>query len=209
VIGNDDALTTAIATVSPGSARTNELWLDVARSDRERVATALDRRPYRALDVQSRDAVEADARRDPLGHGTLVALGASAFVALLLAVIGLALSVRSDLRDERGELVDLEALGASPILLRRAVRLRAAIILTGGVAGGVVAGVALAALVTRVIGVTARAGTAEPPLATSTDPRSIVVAGVLLLLAAVVAVVAVTRAAFSDPRGPGRVGGSG
>ena len=74
------------------------------------------RRPREAL----RAALEEDARRDPLGHGTLLALGAAALAALVLAVWGLVLAIRADLRDDRGELVDLEAQGATPSLLRRA-----------------------------------------------------------------------------------------
>ena len=209
VVGNRDALTTAVATVAPGSTRTSELWLDVPAAERDRVATALARRPYGALAVASQTAIESDARRDPLGHGTLLALGASSLVALILAVIGLALAVRGDLRDERGELVDLEALGASPSLLRRVVRLRAVLVLVGGLIGGVAAGAVLASLTTRVIQVTARAGNAEPPLVTVVDPLVLVLGLLALLGACTVAVALVSRAAFSDPRGPGRVGGSG
>ena len=209
VVGNLDALTTAIATVAPGSTRTSELWLDVPAAERGRVATELGRSPFGTLSVGSQDAVERDARRDPLGHGTLLALGASSLVALILAVIGLALAVRGDLRDERGELVDLEALGASPALLRRSVRLRALLVFVGGLVGGVAAGAVLAGLTARVVRVTARAGDAEPPLATVVDPTVLVLGLLVLIAASAVAVVLVSRAAFSDPRGPGRVGGSG
>ena len=209
VVGNLDALTTAIATVAPGSVRTSELWLDVPANERDRVAAALEQEPYNALQVASRSAIESDARRDPLGHGTLLALGASSIVALILAVIGLALAVRGDLRDERGELVDLEALGASPSLLRRAVRLRALLVFVGGLVGGLAAGAVLAGLTTRVIQVTAHAGSAQLPLVTVVDPVVLVLGLAALALACAVAVALVSRAAFNDPRGPGRVGGSG
>ena len=56
----------------------------------------------------------AEARDDPLGHGTLLALDSAAVVALLLAALGLALTVLSDLRDDRGDLYDLESQGAEP-----------------------------------------------------------------------------------------------
>ena len=166
VVGNLDALKTAIDTEAPGSATTNELWLDVPpetapRGGRDRTA------PFTSLASRPVDR-EADARRDPLGHGTLVALVASALVALLLAVIGLALAVRADLRDERGELVELER-ARSPSLLLRVVRVRALLILLIGLLGGGLAGAALALLVTRVIRVTARAGVAEPPLVVAVD----------------------------------------
>ena len=208
VVGNLDALITAVNTETPGSAGIDELWLDLASGDEPRVAAALARRPFLALAVASRAAVETDRRRDPLGHGTLIALATASLVALLLAVIGLALAVRADLRDERSELVDLEAQGASPALLRRVVRVRALLVLGAGLVGGALAGVVLALLVTRVIRVTARSGVAEPPLVTSIDLSAVLAAVATLAVAAVAVVGLVTRSAFADPRGPGRVGGS-
>ena len=104
------------------------------------------------LDVQSRLALEEDARRDPIAHGTLLALIVAALVALGLALAGILLTVLGDLRDERGELFDLEAQGASPGLLRRLVRLRALTITVAGLLAGAVAGSALAAVVTDLVG---------------------------------------------------------
>ena len=49
--------------------------------------------------------------------------------------VGLALAVRADLRDDRGELYDLEAQGATPALLRRSSA-RAALRRARGLAGG-------------------------------------------------------------------------
>lgn len=209
IVGNDDSLTTAVATVSPGLAGPDEIWIDAPSSEHERLARSLAEPPYRALSVADRRAVELDARRDPLGHGTLLALAASSIVALILAVIGLALAVRGDLTDDRGELVDLEALGAPPTLLRRSIRVRALLVFLGGLVGGLVAGSVLAALAGRVIQVTARAGAAEPPLATVADPAVLLGGFGVLAVASGIAVALVSRHAFADPRGPGRVGGSG
>ena len=83
------------------------------------MTAALTRPPFRVLDATVRDDVEAEARRDPLAHGTLLALIGTAAVALILAALGLALAVRADLRDDSGEHFDLEAQGASPAFLRR------------------------------------------------------------------------------------------
>ena len=101
--------------------------------------------------MTARADLEADARRDLLAHGTLLALGAAALVALVLAAIGLALAVRSDLRDERGELYELEAQGASPSLLRGVVRARALAISVAGLIAGVATGVVLVLLVARMV----------------------------------------------------------
>ena len=201
-----DALTTAVNTSAPGSAPVSELWLDVADEQQSQVAAALAKRPFTPLETRSRAALEADARRDPLGHGTLLALAAAALAALVLAVWGLVLAIRADLRDDRGDLVDLEAQGATPSLLRRVVATRAGLVAGMGVVAGVVAGALLAVLVTRVVSVTARADQPEPPLATTVDPLVLVLGGTAFAAAVVAFVVLTTRHAFSDPRGPGRIG---
>ena len=203
------AVSTAIDTVAPGTAQASELWLDVAAGQGDAVSTALARRPFAVLEKDSRAAREADARRDPLGHGTLLALAAAALAALALAAAGLVLAIRADLRDDRGELTDLEAQGARPADLRRVVTMRATLVGAVGVAVGALAGVALALLVTRVVSVTARAAAPQPPLATTIDPLTLALGAAAFTAAAVAVVVLTTRRAFADPRGPGRIGGEG
>jgi hypothetical protein len=202
VVGDRLALRTAINTASPGAARENEVWLDVEAERIDTVARVLAQRPFRVLATTVRSEVEADARRDPLAQGTLLALIGTAAVALILAALGLALAVRADLRDDRGEHFDLESQGASPALLRRVVRARAAAVSAVGLVGGIAAGLALLLLVTRVVTVTSRGGDAEPPLAVALDPAP-VVAGTLVFVALAAALVgAATRRAFAGERGP-------
>jgi FtsX-like permease family len=209
VVADLGALRTAVDTRAPGAAPLNELWLDVADGEDAQVASTLARRPFAVLEKRSRAALEEDARRDPLGHGTLLALGAAALAALVLAVWGLVLAIRADLRDDRGELVDLEAQGATPSLLRRVVTARATIVAVVGVLGGIVGGVLLARLVTRVVSVTARATAPEPPLVTTVNPAVLLVAGAVFAVCAAALVLWTTRRAFSEPRGPGRIGAGG
>ena len=110
-----------------------------------------------------------------------------------------------DLRDERGELFDLEAQGAAPSLLRRIVRLRALTVAAAGLVAGALTGVALAAVVTDLVGLTARATAAEPPLVLEVDVLVVVGAAVASTsLAAAALVLLATRRAFSAPV-PGRV----
>ena len=202
VVGDRRELATAINTAAPGGARENELWLDVAPARVDAVAAALERPPFRTLDTTVRAEVEAQARRDPLARGTLLALIGTALVALVLASLGLGLAVRADLRDDRGEHYDLEAQGSSPSLLRRVVRARAASLSAVGVVAGIATGLGLLGFVTRVVTVTARGGVAEPPLAVVVDPL-LIVAGVLLFaLLASVLVGGATRRAFAGARGP-------
>ena len=201
------ALTTAIDTVAPGAANVSELWLDVAPGAQPIVDTALSRRPFAVVEKQSRAALEADARRDPLGHGTLLALAAAALAALVLAAAGLVLAIRADLRDDRGELTDLEAQGATPRVLRRIVAARATLVAVVGAVVGALSGIALAFLVTKVVSVTARADAPEPPLATTVDPLTLALGAAAFAAAATALVVWTARRAFADDRGPGRIGG--
>lgn len=206
VVGDRSALRTAINAVAPGAARENEVWLDVPE-DRERLLEAeLERAPFHVLSATTRAGLEEEARRDPLAHGTLFALGAAALLSLGLAAIGLALAVRSDLRDDRAELYELEAQGASPGLLRRIVRSRAAALSAVGLVAGIATGALLLSLVTRVVAVTARGGFAEPPLVATVDV-AVVLAGVLVYATLAALLVGVSsRRAFSQARGPVRRG---
>ena len=72
VVGDVGALLSLLNAERPGAARVNELWIGVADDAvGARVAGALERRPFEVLKVTSRRALEADARKDPIAHGTL------------------------------------------------------------------------------------------------------------------------------------------
>jgi hypothetical protein len=205
VVGDGDALAAAVNLERPGGARLNEAWLRLRDPDRRAEAErALAAKPFGVLDLQSRRALEEDARRDPIAHGTLLALVVAALVALGLALAGILLTVLGDLRDEHGELFDLEAQGASPGLLRRIVRLRALTISAAGLLAGAVAGIALAAVVTDLVGLTARATAAQPPLVLDVDLAVVAAAVALYAVAAAALVLLATRRAFTAPA-PGRV----
>jgi ABC-type antimicrobial peptide transport system permease subunit len=75
----------------------------------------------------------------------------------------------SDLRDERGELFDLEAQGAEPATLRRHLRFRAGLVAGFGLLGGLGLGALLAALIVALVTLTAGAAGAEPPLLLGAD----------------------------------------
>ena len=152
----------------------------------------------------SRASLVDEAREDPLGHGTLLALAAAALVALLLAALGLALMVLSDLRDDRGDLYDLEAQGVAPTELRRVVRVRAFLVAIAGAVAGIVAGAFLALLVTRVVSVTARAAAPDPPLRTAFDIQVVVAATIVFFVLSALLVGLSTRRGFSGGRGPAR-----
>jgi len=200
VVGDRAALAAAVNLARPGAARVNEVWLRLRDPDAaDEVDRALAAKPFDVLSIQSRRALEADARRDPIAHGTLLALTVAAIVALGLALAGILLTVLGDLRDESGELLDLEAQGASPSLLRRIVRLRALTVAAAGLLAGALAGLALAAVVTDLVGLTARATAPEPPLVLDVDALVVVGAVALYALGAAGLILVATRRAFSAP----------
>ncbi len=109
VVADTETAATLLDTRSPGLGTTDELWLDVPASRNAATASLLAHAPFTQLTVQSRAATLAQLQRDPLGRGALLTLAGTAAVALLLALLGLLLAVVADVRDDRGELFDLEA----------------------------------------------------------------------------------------------------
>ncbi len=160
VVADRDTVSTALNAAGPGSARPSEVWLAAGPT----AAQALGQRPFDLLSTSSQSARAATIRSDPLGRGTVAILTITAIVALALALVGLLLATVADVRDESGELFDLEVQGASPADLRRHLRLRALIVTVAGIAGGIATGAALTGLVVSVVRVTAGATAPIPPL---------------------------------------------
>jgi hypothetical protein len=179
---------TRLDTRSPGLGTTDELWLDTPAPPRTPELT-----------VTSRADTLARLRSDPLARGALLTLAGTAAVALLLALVGLVLSVVGDVRDDRGELFDLEAQGASPATIRTHLRLRAALVAAFGVAGGLALGAVLSALVISLVSVTASAAEPEPPLRLSADLPLLVLAAAAYVVAAALLVGAATALRGRSP----------
>lgn len=197
VVADGEALLAALNAARPGAARVNEIWVGTrSEAEARAVAARLSRPPFNVLAVGSRRALEQEARRDPIAHGTLLTLGAAALVALVLALVGILLTVVGDLRDERGELFDLEAQGVGPRSLRALVRLRAATVAVAGLAAGSATGAVLAALVTDLVALTARGGAAEPPLRVAVGWPVVVAAIAAYAALAALLVALATRRAF-------------
>ncbi len=159
---------TALNTAKPGAATIDEIW--VGAPDRaDEVAQELRRPPFDVLAVSSRRAIASELAGDPLSRGAVLVLGGAALGSVVLALLGLLLLLAGDLRDERGELFDLEAQGAGPSLLRKHLRLRGGLVAALGLVGGLGAALALAALVVAVVTVTANASAGGPPLVLHLD----------------------------------------
>jgi hypothetical protein len=185
---------TALNATKPGAATVNEIWIGTP-DDRtaDTVGRELRRPPFDVLAVSSRRALAADLAGNPLSRGALIVLVGAAVGSVLLALLGLLLLLAADVRDERGELLDLEAQGAGPRMLRRHLRLRGGLVAALGLAGGLGAAAALAALVVGVVTVTATAADGGPPLVLHLDARLLLVACAGYAAAALVLVWAATR----------------
>ena len=189
------------AAAPPGAAAVSEVWIDAPSAAAARAVEArLRRPPFDVLAVDSRAALARRLETDPLAEVTLATLVAAALVALVLAVAGLVLLVLGDARDEREELLDLEAQGAEPGMLRRQLRVRAAILAAAGLVFALAVGAVLAALVVDLVAVTANAGTPVPPLRLALEPGPLAAGLVVLVLGAAAAVGAASTRAVGGVR---------
>ncbi|HVV59460.1 MAG TPA: FtsX-like permease family protein, partial [Gaiellaceae bacterium] len=195
VVADRTTAATLLDTSSPGLGTTDELWLNVPAEREAATQALLSRAPFTALTVSSRGALLDRLQSDPLARGALLTLAGTAAVALALALLGLLLAVVGDVRDDRGELFDLEAQGAAPATIRSHLRLRAALVAGFGTLGGIALGAVLSALVISLVAVTAGAAVPEPPLRLSLDLPllALAVAGYLVLAALLVGLATRTR----------------
>jgi hypothetical protein len=181
VVADRDTVSTALNSTRPGVAVPGEVWVLHAKPH---AAAELSHPPFDRLSVASHAHELHALRTDPLARGTLAVLTVTAVVALALALVGLVLSVVTDVRDESGELFELRAQGLSAGELRRYLRVRASLVAAGGTAGGVATGALLVALVTSVVAVTAGATTPVPPLVVALDWPLLALGAVLFCVAA-------------------------
>jgi hypothetical protein len=203
-----DALVTALNAEEPGAGFVNEVWVDAPAAHVEAVGERLRRPPFDVLELESQRHLRATLQDEPIARASLLVLEVAAAVALVLALVGLVLGIVSELRDERGELFDLETQGVGPRGLRRQVGLRALIVVGFGLSGAAGLAFALSFLVVRFVALTAGATLPEPPLrlALSWTVVSVSLAAVLCLAAILVGGVAAY--AFS-PATPERESGVG
>ena len=164
VVADESRLATALDAGAPGTGTPGEVWLAVPPSSDRSVAAALREPPFDSVTVASRRALERALATDPLARGIELMLASAALVALVLGAVGLWLALVSELRDERGELFDLEAQGVPPETLRRQFRLRAAVLLVAGALGGAGLGLLLSRIVVSLVRVSASTQQPEPPL---------------------------------------------
>ncbi len=195
VVADESRLRTVLDADVPGSGTPAEVWL--ATPDQASLDAALSRPRFAPLDRASRVAIERALVSDPLARGITIALGVAAVLALALALLGFWIALVSELRDERGELFDLEAQGVPPRILRRQLRVRAALLLAFALVVGAVLGWVLSRLVVAVVRSTAGTIPADPPLQLDLGFGLALTAVAAVLAGAALVVELTTRRAFS------------
>jgi hypothetical protein len=194
VVADRSRLETALTAAVPGSALADEAWVEGGPS---LAASLADAAPV-PVRVTSRRAREAELRDDPLARGSLLVLAAAAAAALALSLVGLALTIAVDLRDEAGELFDLETQGMGPVGLRRHLRFRALAVLAAGLVGGLAIGVVLTLAVVEALAVSANSTDPVPPLVLAPGWGALLLSLGMFVALALVAGALQTRAAFRD-----------
>jgi hypothetical protein len=180
IVADREALATAANAGAPGTAVADEAWLSAAPS-----AEA----PF-PVRVTSRAELERSLRADPVSRAAALALLAAALVAGCLVLAGLVLALAVDARDDAADLFDLESLGFDPTRLARHLWLRSSVILGVGLIGGLVTGALASLLVTDLVGITANATPAEPPLV-PVVPWLLLAVGLIAFTALALGVVAI------------------
>ncbi|HEU6445918.1 MAG TPA: FtsX-like permease family protein, partial [Gaiellaceae bacterium] len=200
VVADVSELETAIGATAPGVAVADEAWIagpPGVSGSLENAAQGV------AVAVTSRRALESELRDDPLARGTGVVLAAGSLLALVLAVLAVLLVVSVELRDERGDYLDLEAQGMAPAALRRQLVLRLGSLALFGVLGGLAIGALLTAVVTELVAVGAGRAAPVPPLRLHVSWPEVALGLLAFAVALAVALGAATRRAFGEPASAG------
>ncbi len=157
VVADQANLSSALDAQLPGQGRPDELW--IASTHSARLRAALRAGSLAQLSSAFRLDIERGLQSAPVARSVLRALIVAAALTGLLAVLGLLLALLGVLRDRFTER-DLEVQGVGPRGLRSELRTR----LTLAAALGVLGGLAIALLLTRLaVATVAAAGTVSNP----------------------------------------------
>jgi len=209
VVADEAALADALDAREPGTGAVGELWLSAPDGHAAALGQALAAAPYDRLSVDLRQVRQDRLASDPLARGAAGLLTASALLTLLVALVALVLLVVAERRDESAELYAWESDGVAPATLRLALFARAGAVVAVAVPGGVLIGLALSGVTTRMVEVTAVGTAPTPPLTPAVGLpwiAAVVATGVLTGLAACAAVAAAAlrerlpRRPEEDPR---------
>jgi hypothetical protein len=157
LIADQPTLAAALDAQLPGQGRADELW--ISTGDLGRLRAALESGSLAQLDSSFRADIDHQLQDAPVAHGVLGTLIAATALSVLLAAAGFLTTLLGGTRDERIE-SDLDEQGVGPRGLRAELRVRLALVSMLGV----IAGLGIAALLTRLAVASVRAaGTVANP----------------------------------------------
>jgi hypothetical protein len=157
VVADQTTLAAALDAQLPGQGRADELW--ISTGDPARVRAALESGALTQLDSSFRADIDHQLQDAPVAHGVLGTLIAATALSVLLAVAGFLTTLLGGTRDERVE-SDLDEQGVGPRGIRAELRVRLVLVSMLGV----MAGLGIAALLTRLAVASVRAaGTVANP----------------------------------------------
>jgi hypothetical protein len=204
VVADAAALANVLDTREPGTGGVTELWLS---GPPRALAASLARSPYDQLAVEFQQDRQHALATDPVAVGAAGLLTTDALIGVLVAVLAVLLLVVAERRDEAAEQYAWESDGVRPATLRRSMFARAAAVVVVAVPGGLLLGLALGAITTRFVAVTAVGSAPQPPLTLAVNaPWALAVIGggiVIGLLAA--AAIAASSLREPMPRRPDEV----
>lgn len=192
IVADSTALANVLDAREPGSGGVTELWL---AGPSDALAAGLARSPYDQLSVDLRRDRQRALAGDPLATGAARLLTIDAVIGVLVAALAVVLLVVAERRDEAAEQYAWESDGVSPRTLRSSMFARAAAVVAVAVPGGLLIGLALSAITTRFVAVTAVGTAPQPPLALAVGAGwafAVIGGGVALGLAAAAGVAALS-----------------
>jgi hypothetical protein len=193
VVVDEGPLLNSLDAFAPGFAEPNEALVRTSDdATAEALVATLSEPPYPTLFLASRPALERAATEDPFAVGIVLTLLLGAVAGLALAIAGILIGTASDLRDDRGELGELEEQGVGPAALGRLAVVRATTLVALGTVVGAIVGLGLTWFASTAIAVTAAGVSPMPPIVTVVPALAIalVAGGLVGGLAVAVAVLA-------------------
>src|SRR5205823_3669162 len=133
-------------------------------------ADALSKDPFPTLVIQSRPALQDAKANDPFAVGIVWGLAAGAIAGIVLSLAGVLMATMAELRDERGELWELEAAGLAPRRIIALLFVRTALLAVAGVVVGILIGIVVAWLAAQTIS-SASLAPPVPPLVLVAPPQ--------------------------------------
>jgi hypothetical protein len=197
IVADEPTLAAALDAQLPGQGRPDELW--IRTPDLARMRAALRSGTLAQLDSSFRVDLDHQLRDAPVARGVLGTLIAATALSVVLAVVGLLTALLGGARDPRVE-SDLKEQGVGPRGLRSELRVRLAL----ASAFGVVAGLGLAVLLTRLAVASVRAAGAvanpRPPVVTVVPWPALAAGGAATFAALAIAGWLATRALIGSGR---------